>query len=74
MSLSDDINRIYFDAVRQFRAAGYGKVECHLAAMAAMNGNTYCRRTGETAHHLTLRSVQIIESNKSFANDAEVKS
>lgn len=72
--LADKIDEIYFVCVRQFRAAGYGKVECHKAAIAAMNGETYCRRTGETAHHLTLRSAQLIEDNKTYSpNETEGK-
>jgi hypothetical protein len=66
VKLSDKINNIYFMAVRRFRKAGYGKAESHKAAMAALNGRVYCRKTGETAHHLTLRSKQIEESNKSY--------
>lgn len=70
-SLSDKINRIYFDCVQRFREESYGPVEVHKAAIAAMNGETYCRRTGETAHHLTLRSAQLIEDNKAFQSEPE---
>lgn len=39
--LANKINRIYFAAVQTFRDMGYQEVDCHKAAIAAMNGQTY---------------------------------
>lgn len=39
--LANRINRIYFAAVQTFRDLGYQEIDCHKAAIAAMNGQTY---------------------------------
>lgn len=40
-ALANRINCVYFSAVQKFREMGYEEVDCHKAAIAAMNGQTY---------------------------------